>query len=170
LDGVITTQPQLLSVALVPGDVIYTPDWVAADMVRYFNPDGKILEPSCGDGVFLKYLQGDIDWCEIEKGRDFFSWHTPVDWVFGNPPYSIFSSWMLHSFEIAQNICYLIPLNKPFNSGKMMREWKAYGGIVAIRYYANGAELGFPIGFAIGAVWFQKNYTGKTDITIAELV
>ena len=51
-----TTQPQLLQIPLDAGDVVYTPDWVAKDMVDYFNPKGKILEPCSGDGVFLKYL------------------------------------------------------------------------------------------------------------------
>lgn len=161
-----TTQPQLLQIALEPGDVVYTPDWVAADMVDYFKPSGKILEPCCGDGVFLRYLTGEVDWCEIEKGRDFYSHSTAVDWVFGNPPYSDFSNWMRHSMEIAENICYLIPLNKPWNSGKMIREWKSYGGIVHSRYYANGAELGFPIGFACGAVWFQRGYKGGETTSI----
>ena len=31
------TQPQLLNIALDPGDVVYTPDWVAADMVSYYG-------------------------------------------------------------------------------------------------------------------------------------
>jgi hypothetical protein len=35
-----------------------------------------------------------------------------------------------------------------------------------MKYYADGGELGFPIGFAIGAVWFQRGYKGKTDITV----
>lgn len=160
-----SAQPQLLQVALVSKDVVYTPDWVACDMVDFFKPSGKILEPSAGDGVFLRYLPT-AEWCEIERGRDFFEYKAAVDWCFGNPPYSVFSEWMAHSMEIAENICYLIPLNKPFNSGKMIKEWKAYGGIVHIRYYANGGALGFPIGFACGAVWFQRKYTGGTEITV----
>jgi hypothetical protein len=161
----IATQPQLLQMALVADDVIYTPDWVARDMVDYFKPTGRILEPCAGDGAFLRYLPG-AEWCEIEKGKDFFKWRTAVDWLFGNPPYSVFSEWMTHSMAIAKNICYLIPLNKPFNSGKMIKEWNNYGGIIHIRYYANGGELGFPIGFACGAVWFQRGYTGMTQITV----
>jgi hypothetical protein len=31
--------------ALDPQDVVYTPDWVARDMVEYFKPSGRILEP-----------------------------------------------------------------------------------------------------------------------------
>lgn len=155
-----STQPQLLQIPLDPGDVVYTPDWVAKDMVDFFKPSGRILEPCAGDGVFLKYLPPETEWCEIEKGRDFYKWHTAVNWIVGNPPYKEFSEWMSHTMSIADDILYLIPLNKPWNSGKMIKEWKKYGGIVHKRYYANGGTLGFPIGFACGAVHFQRGYTG----------
>lgn len=161
-----STQPQLLQIALDPGDVVYTPDWVARDMVDYFKPSGRILEPCSGDGVFLRYLPTTAEWCEIEKGRDFFAWNEPVDWVIGNPPYSVFSKWLGHSMEIAENICYLIPLTRLFNSGFFIKRLIEWGNIVTMRYYADGGELGFPIGFAIGAVWFQRDYKGNTQITV----
>lgn len=34
------------------GDVVYTPDWVAHDMVDHFAPCGRILEPCRGAGAF----------------------------------------------------------------------------------------------------------------------
>ena len=155
-----SSQPQLLQIALDPGVVVYTPDWVARDMVDFFKPTGRILEPCAGDGVFLKYLPPKTEWCEIEKGRDFFSWRERVDWIVGNPPYSVFSKWLGHSFTIAENIVYLIPLTRLFNSGFFLRRLHDWGGIVHMRYYGDGGELGFPIGFAIGAIHFQRNYTG----------
>ena len=161
-------QMQLLKTSLVEKDVVYTPDWVARDMVEFFQPSGRILEPSKGDGVFLKYLPSSTEWCEINEGRDFFAWHTPIDWVFGNPPYSVFSDWITHSFSIANHVCYLIPLNKPFNSGKMLQEWHEWGRIIHMRYYANGGALGFPIGFACGAVYYQKGYFGPMYTSMAE--
>ena len=157
-------QPQLLQMALDPQDVVFTPDWVARDMVEFFKPSGRILEPCAGDGAFLKYLP-DANWCEIEKGRDFFAWTTPVDWVFGNPPYSVFSQWLGHSMNIAKNICYLIPLTRLFNSGFFIKRMMSYGNIVHMRYYADGGELGWNIGFAIGAVHFQKDYHGPMEIS-----
>ena len=93
-------QLQLLPQTLTPGDIVYTPDWVARDMVDYFKPSGRILEPSCGDGAFLRHLPANTEWCEIEKGRDFFTWHDCVDWIIGNPPYMIYDQWMAHSFEL----------------------------------------------------------------------
>jgi hypothetical protein len=158
-------QPQLLQIALDPQDIVYTPDWVAQDMVAYFKPSGKILEPSAGDGVFLRYLPADAEWCEIENGRDFYAWTKPVDWVFGNTPYSQFSKWLGHSMEIAENIVYLIPLTRLFNSGFFIRRLLDWGNIREMRYYADGGDLGWNIGFAIGAVWFQRDYKGATKIT-----
>jgi hypothetical protein len=159
------TQPQLLQIPLDPGDVVYTPDWVAADMVAHFKPSGRVLEPCAGDGVFLKYLPG-AEWCEIEKGRDFFAWHEPVDWLFGNPPYSVFSRWLDHSMKISENIVYLIPLTRLFNSGFFIKRLLSYGMIKEMRYYADGGDLGFPIGFAIGAVHFLKGYAGPMSLSM----
>lgn len=153
------SQPQLLQIALDPQDIVFTPDWVAQDMVSFFQPSGVILDPCKGDGVFLKYLPP-AEWCEIREGKDFYAWHKPVDWVFGNPPYSQFSKWLDHSMSIAQNICYFIPLTRLFNSGFFIKRTMKWGGIAHMRYYADGGELGWNIGFAIGAVHFKKDYSG----------
>ena len=56
------TQPQLLSIALNPSDVVYTPDDVARDVVNFFKPTGRILEPSAGDGAFLRHLPPHTEW------------------------------------------------------------------------------------------------------------
>ena len=155
-----SSQPQLLQIALDPGDVVYTPDWVAKDMVDFFKPTGRILEPCAGDGVFLKYLPPKTEWCEIQKGRDFFSWRERVDFCFGNPPFKVFMSWLEHSFTIADNVIYVIPANKAFNSFRTLKAIFEYGGIVHMRVYGGGASLDFPIGFAVAAVHFKRGYTG----------
>lgn len=163
-----TSQPQLLHVALRPKDVVYTPDWMAQLMVSYFMPSGRILEPCAGDGVFLKYLPKDTEWCEIEKGKDFFAWNEQVDWIIGNPPYSIFNNWLRHSFDVAKNIVYLIPLNKIFNDFGMLKDIHSFGGIVKVYAIGRGEKVNFPMGYAVGAVWFQRGYKGKTEITMYE--
>ena len=160
-------QMQLLKMSLSQDDVVYTPDWVAKDMVEFFNPSGVVLDPCRGNGAFTKYLPN-AEWCEIDEGRDFFAWHTPVDWVFGNPPYSIFSKWLGHSMEIANHICYLVPLTRLFNSGFFIKRLCKWGKIAHMRYYADGGELGWSIGFAIGAVYFQKGYQGPMYSSLAK--
>lgn len=163
-----TAQPQLLQMALDPRDVVYTPDWVVFDMIAWFKPSGKVLEPCAGDGAFLKYYP-DAYWCEIEKGRDFFQWCEPVDWMIGNPPYKLIKKWLEHSFTYAKNVLYLLPMNSPFNSMDRMRVIHRYGNIKAIRAYGNGSIFGMDYGFAVGAFWFQKDYKGNTEITVANL-
>lgn len=162
------TQPQLLNIALNPSDVVYTPDWVARDMVEYFQPNGRILEPCAGDGVFLKYLPPHTEWCEIERGRDFFQWQERVDWIVGNPPYSNILDWLIHSFSVAENVVFLMPLNSPFNSMKRLRIISEYGSIVDIRPYGNGSLFGMDYGFACGAIHFQRGYRGGMTVSYYE--
>ena len=143
-----------------PNDVVYTPLWVAEDMVKRFKPTGRILEPCSGGGAFLQFLPENTEWCEIEKGKDFFAWFTPVDWVFGNPPYSLFTEWLYHSMKIAKNICYLTPIGKVYSSDARMKRIYEWGGIVHTVYYGKGTDLGFPFGFPCAAIHLQKGYQG----------
>lgn len=160
-------QPQLLQIPLDPSDVVYTPDWVARDMVEFFKPSGRILEPCKGDGVFLKYLPPHTEWCEIQDGRDFFKWAEPVDWIFGNPPYGkIFNDWLKHSYQIAKDVVYLVPLNKLWNSTIRVRFCLTAGNIKHLRLYGDGASLGWDYGFPVGALHFQRNYRGPMYTTI----
>lgn len=48
-----------------------------------------VWEPFAGEGSFYNHLPSYVhkDWCEIEKGRDFFSYRKPVDWVITCPPF-----------------------------------------------------------------------------------
>lgn len=159
-------QMQLLQMALNKDDIVYTPDWVAQDMVSRFNPSGRILDPCSGNGVFLEHLPSGAEWCEIEKGRDFFAWTKKVDWIVGNPPYKILKEWLLHSFSLAVDIVYIIPMNSPFNSMERLRIILAWGGIKEIRAYGNGSIFGMNYGFACGAFHFKKDYTGKTELSL----
>ena len=152
-------QPQLLKIQLDAQDTVYTPPVVAADVVDFFKPSGRILEPCKGDGVFLKYLPT-ADWCEIQEGKDFFAWTEPVDWLIGNPPYHQYTKWMRHSYSLANNIVYLIPLNKPFVSMARIRETFQWGKICHMRAYENARKIGWDFGFPVGAVHFQKGYKG----------
>ena len=155
-----TVQPQLLQIPLDKKDVVYTPDWVARDMVDFFKPSGRILEPCKGDGVFLKYLPKNTEWCEIQEGRDFFKWLQPVDWCFGNPPYKMFNEWFYHSMDISKNIVYALPCNKPFNDFGFIKRLRGWGGIVHMRIYGRGEKLYFPMGYPVSSVHFQRGYTG----------
>ena len=155
-----SSQPQLLQMALDKKDIVYTPDWVARDMIEFFKPTGRILEPSSGDGAFLKYLPG-ADWCEIEKGRDFYAVTSRYDWIVGNPPYKQFYEFMLHSFSVARDTVFLLPADKPFNVALTTEMIFKNGGIVHARFYGDGRSIGIPeIHRTAAAFHFQRSYTG----------
>lgn len=163
------SQPQLLQMALDPVDVVYTPDWVARDMVDFFKPSGRILEPCAGGGAILKYLPG-ADWCEIEKGRDFFAMREHYDWIISNPPYSIFADWLRYSFKVANDIVYLVPIIRNFVSTRIMKDISIYGGVKHCRVYDESNFKGWSINFAVGAVHYQKDYRGPMEISFAAVV
>ena len=137
-------------------DVVFTPPEIARAIVAHFKPSGKMLDPCKGDGVFLDFMNG-ADYCEIQEGIDFFEYEKKVDWIISNPPYSVYSEWLRHSFKIAENIVYLIPINKAFNSSKMLRETYEFGGIAEIIHLGSGSS-------AIAA-----HYFGVTEFVGTEL-
>lgn len=161
------SQMQLLKIALRENDIVYTPDNVARFLVDYFHPSGRILEPCKGDGAFLKYLPG-AEWCEITEGRDFFQWRESVDWCFGNPPYGLFSEWLDHTFTIAENAMYLIPLYKVYYDFGRLKKIYRYGGIKSICILGRGEIANFPFGQAVAGVHFKKDYRGDTQTKIVE--
>jgi hypothetical protein len=150
------------------GDIVYTPRWVAEDMVNHFKPFGNILEPCRGGGVFMEFLPPNTEWCEIVEGRDFFEWETPVDWVVSNPPYSLTRKWFNHSYKVSNNLLYLVPLRNIFSGYGFVKEIHTFGGIVAIRLYGTGGSIGFPMGNAVGAFHIQRDYCGQTQFTFAQ--
>jgi hypothetical protein len=91
-------------------DIVYTPQRVVDIMIRDIDPKMSILDPCSGNDVFFNSFKNTNKYkCEIEKGTDFFEFKTPVDLIYGNPPYSILTKWLEHSFKIAtKKIKYII--------------------------------------------------------------
>lgn len=152
-----------------PNDKVYTPEDIAKDIISRFNLSGKVLDPFYGKGVFYNNFPDNVekDYCEIDLGKDFFDYNEHVDWIISNPPYSIYTDVMTHSYEIADNIVYLIPLNKIVSSWGRVKELAAYGGVPYI-YILPAGKCGFPFGFPACAVYMQKGYTGDTHIEIMQ--
>lgn len=69
---------------------------------------------------------------------------------------------MKHSYEIADNIVYLIPLNKIVCSWGRCLDLDNYGGIKKIWIFPAG-KANFPFGFPACAVWIQKGYKGNIE-------
>jgi hypothetical protein len=142
------------------GDAVFTPAWCAADMVRHFRPQGRVLEPCAGDGVFLRYLPQETEWCEIEKGRDFFARTEPTDWIITNPPYSKTRPFLRHALTLAEEIVFLVPARNIFSGYGCVRECAGWGRMREIRWYGTGGRLGFPMGNAVAAIRWSKGYSG----------
>lgn len=154
------SRPSLFPLTAIDSDKVYTPDHIAKYIVEFFQPTGKILDPCRGEGAFYKFLPADSFWCEIQEGVDFFEWNTPVDWIISNPPYSNFDEWLDHSYQVAENIVYLIPLYKYFNAWRRVRKLYKWGGLKHILAIGPGKVLGFSMGNTIGALHIKKNYCG----------
>lgn len=148
-----------------PEDVVYTPAWCAEDMMTHFAPSGVMLDPCRGKGAFHRLMPKWSPWCEVTCGRDFFDFHDHVDWVIGNPPYSLTRIWFRHSYNIADNLLYLVPHRNIFSAYGFLKEIHEYGGFREIRQYGTGSRLGFPMGNAVGAFHIQKGYHGPTQFT-----
>ncbi|WEN40859.1 Modification methylase TaqI [Thauera sp. GDN1] len=75
---------------------IFTPEPVVRAMLALRRKHGRVLEPSCGDGAFLRHLLGavglelDPDHCPPgAQAIDFFAYpeREQFDTIIGNPPY-----------------------------------------------------------------------------------
>ena len=146
-------------------DKIFTPLNVAKQIIDLFDLKGKVLDAFMGNGAFYNQYPDNVekDWCEINKDRDFFEYNDKVDWIITNPPYSIFDEVLKHSFEIADNIVYLVPLSKVFSSMGRIRKILDFGNIKEI-YILSASKCGFPFGFPCCAVHFEKGFKGRTLI------
>jgi hypothetical protein len=140
------------------------PSW-AADIVDFFKPRGVCLDPCRGGGAFYDRLPEPKRWCEIAEGVDFFKHTEKADWIVSNPPYSIFGKWLDHSLPLADNIVYLIPVNKLLSSLTKLHKVYRFGGIAHIRYYGTGREGNMPFGFPIGAVYLKRGHVGPMEIS-----
>ncbi len=147
-------------------DIVYTPDFIARQIVEHFKPSGRVLEPCKGDGAFLRYLPG-AEYCEITEGKDFFAWDRHVDWIIGNPPYSILTEWMQHSFSVARDIVYFVPLHKMMSVWRTVEVIAKNGGFVEAYVLGPGRAVGFDFGYTVGAVHVRREYQGEMKWTFA---
>lgn len=145
-------------------DVVYTPRPLAKRIIDHFRPNGIVLDPSMGDGAFYDQIDGKKDWCELDRGRDFFDYKEKVDSVMTNPPWSLFRKFLVHSMEIADDIYLLITINHVWTKARI-RDVRGHGfGIREI--FLVDSPPNFPqTGFQLGVVHFQRGWDG--DIALS---
>jgi adenine-specific DNA-methyltransferase len=77
---------------------VFTPEAIVKTMLNLRKNDGSVLEPSSGDGAFIKQLESTAVGIEIDENRyfdqrvinaDFFDYsiENKFDTIIGNPPY-----------------------------------------------------------------------------------
>jgi hypothetical protein len=94
--------------------MVMTPDELATQIVDAFAPpSGVLLDPARGSTApfynAMKKHSGDVRWCEISEGRDFFAFNEPVDFICTNPPFSLFAPFLKHAMTLTDNIVFLAP-------------------------------------------------------------
>lgn len=141
-------------------DIHFTNVAVVKTIINHFKPEGKILEPFKGDGAFYNHLPIGTLWCEINEGLDFFNFNDKVDWIISNPPYSNLTDVLKHSFKIADNTVFLIPLSKLYSSAPRLKLVRDLAGVKEELHFGSGRSIGFDIGFPFAAIHFKKNYKG----------
>lgn len=150
-----------------PNDDILTPVEISKKIIDMFDIQGTILDPFKGKGSFYNQFPDNCikEWCEIKEGRDFFEFNRKVDWIISNPPYSILDEVLEHSFEVADNIVYLVPLSKIVSSMGRIRKVANYGGVPFI-YILSASKCKFPFGFPACAIYIKRNYKETTKIVV----
>lgn len=150
-----------------PNDNISTPIEISKKIIKMFDVEGTILDAFKGNGSFYNQYPSHCkkEWCEIKDGRDFFEYNNKVDWIITNPPYSILDEVLDHSFNIADNIVYLVPLSKIVSSMGRIRKIKQYGGVPFI-YILSASKCNFPFGFPACVIYFKRNYNENTEIIV----
>lgn len=155
-------------------DVHFTNTELAAEIIQFYNPKGRILEPFLGGGSFYhpliqhaKHTRSTVDWCEIEKGRNFLDYSTPVNWIVTNPPFGPLTEMMGKAFNISENVVFLVPISKFFSSAPRLTLSRQQARLKHMLHVGTGREIGFDIGFPFAAMHFQRDYDGpiyETDI------
>jgi hypothetical protein len=129
-------------------DRVYTPKYLVDQIVTHFGPSGTALDPCSGHGVFVDSLANigcEVDWCELDLGRDFFTYDfkgKKFDYVVTNPPWSLIRPFMQRSMDLSDNVIFLCLVNAFF------------------------MNTGWPqTGFALGAVHIQKGWDQPTKFS-----
>jgi len=100
---------------------VYTPPKIVEHMVEMIQNKGNILEPSCGDGAFVKYIKEKFDQDPIsieldpENSQpgvmimDFFDYDTEnkFNTIIGNPPYVAYKRLSPETLSKIQKTDYL---------------------------------------------------------------
>lgn len=140
-------------------DLVMTPPWLADQIVDYFAPRGRLLDPARGEGAFYNAMlrhSSAVQWCERTEGRDFYSWHDPVDWIITNPPWSKLRPFLLHSMTLAPNVVFLCTITHVVTKARLRDIDRAGFGIAVVLPVRQPPPPWPGSGFQLAAVLVQR--------------
>jgi hypothetical protein len=106
-----------------------------------------------------------VHWCEIKRGRDFFAWREPVDWIVTNPPWSEIRAFLQHAMSLADEIVMLFTVNHLWTRARMRDIASAGFGVREIVLLDMPRSFP-PSGFQLGAVHLSRGWAGA--VTLAD--
>ena len=106
---------------------------------------------------------GRVRWCEIDRGRDFFAWTTPVSWIISNPPWSQFRAALDHALPLADHVVFLVTVNHWWTRARVRSVRDAGFGYRDLLLIETPATFK-ATGFAIGAMHVERGYRGHLAI------
>jgi len=152
-------------------DRVYTPQKLADEIIRYFKPKGRVIEPSAGPvgkqsfvSAILNYstVKFDLlDWRELDEGFDFLSINPAdkhYDWSIGNWPYSKFRAFLNKNMEVADNIVTLSPINHIMGLKARLRDMKEHNF-----YIREILMIDTPKTWASSGFQYAANYLSKEN-------
>lgn len=149
-------------------DMIETPIELARLIVDHYGPSGRQLDPCRGASPFYSAMternQGEVAWCEVLEGIDFFDTYSGEDiefnFVISNPPWSNFRSFLLRSMEISNNVIFLGTLTH-FVTRARMRDIRDHGFGFREAFLVEQPTEAWPSsGFQLAAVHLQRDWSG----------
>ena len=111
----------------------------------------------------LQFLPN-AEWCEIEKGRDFFDYDGRVDYIFTTPPWSQIRKFLAHSMDVANEVYFLITINHLWTKARLKDIENAGFQIAEICVF--DTPKNFPSsGFQVGMIHLKKGIQGDIKYT-----
>ncbi|MCP4852340.1 MAG: hypothetical protein GY900_11480 [Actinomycetia bacterium] len=170
-------------------DAYYTPDDLARVLVEQLpiGPADYVLEPNVGGGAFARacgvrpgpvVVGVDIDPnaagfadCHAFECHDFLDTPAPkpdLNWVIGNPPFSLAREHVEHALTLAPNVAFLLRLAF-LESADRLPFWQGDGSclrkvwVLAERPSFTG---GATDSAAYGFFWWSRHWQGASEIEV----
>lgn len=150
-------------------DLIETPAIWARLVVRHFRPYGPMLDPCRGltshpfYDAMESYGSGQVDWCEIRSGCDFFGVSGYYQWIITNPPWSQMRKFLRHAMRVADNVVFLVTITHLDTRARDREIHEAGFGRREALLLPQPPPPWPSSGFLLAAYHLQRGYTGSLN-------